>query len=265
MTFKKLLFFIGLFFVSANLFASIIVTNGLTHSYKVKGGTVQKGVISIQNTADVSQNVKLYQQDYKYNASGASFYEDYGKNERSNLKWIRLNSNLVKIDAKSKTNISYEITVPDNIITGSTWSVVMVEPVDDIVPTNDKQGVQLKSVIRYSIQIITTNENAGESLLAFDAANLNKRDGKSFLEIAVSNKGNLFHNVEVSIEVFDSKNGNNLGIFRSDRMSLLPVNSKLFVIDLSSVPPGAYTASILANTTEDTVFGLNIELNLSDE
>ncbi|SFI80574.1 DUF3324 domain-containing protein [Myroides guanonis] len=265
MTFKKLLFFIGLFFISVNLFASIIVTNGLTHSYKVKGGTVQKGVISIQNTADVSQNVKLYQQDYKYNTSGASFYEDYGKNERSNLKWIRLNSNLVKIDAKSKTNVSYEITVPDNIIIGSTWSVIMVEPVDDIVPTNDKRGVQLKSVIRYSIQIITTNEEAGESLLKFDAVNLNNRDGKSLLDVAVSNQGSLFHYVEVSIELFDSENGKNMGVFKSDKMSLLPTNSKLFVIDLSSMPPGSYTASILANTTEDNVFGLNIELNLSNE
>lgn len=265
MALKKLLYVIGLFLVSTNLFASIVITNGLTHSYKVKGGTVQKGIITIQNTADVSKNVKLYQQDYSYNASGASFYEDYGKNERSNLKWILLNNNLVKIEAKSKTNVSYEITVPDIIIAGSTWSVIMVEPVDDIIPTNEKQGIQLKTLIRYSIQIITTNEEAGESLLKFDAVNLNKHEGKSLLDIAVSNQGSLFHHVEVSIELFDSENGKNMGVFKSDKMSLLPTNSKLFVIDLSSVPPGSYTASILANTSEDTVFGLNIELNLSNE
>lgn len=261
----KKLFFIGFFFVSANLFASIVVTNGLTHSYKVKGGMVQKGIISIQNTANVSQNVKLYQQDYKYNATGASFYDDYGKNERSNLKWIQLNSNLVKIEAKSKVNVAYEITVPDNVMAGSTWSVILVEPVDDIIPAKERQAVQLKSVIRYSIQIITTNEEAGESLLVFDTVNLNKRDGKSLLEIAVSNKGNLFHNTELSIELFDSENGANLGLFKSDNMGLLPSNSKLFVIDLSSVPLGSYTASILATTIENIVFGLNIELNLSDE
>lgn len=245
--------------------ASIVITNGLTHNYSVKEGTLQKGVINIENTSDVSQTVKLYQQDYSYNATGASFYQDYGKNDRSNLKWITLNTNLLKIEGKSKTNVYYEIIIPENTLAGSFWSVVMVEPVDDITPNNDKQGIQLRSVIRYSIQIITTNEKPANALTTFDAINLNKFEGKQFLEIAISNNGELFHIVESSIEIFDSKDGSSRGKFKSDILSLLPNNSKLFKIDINSIPAGKYNASILANSTEGHIFGINIELKIPNE
>lgn len=245
--------------------ASIVITNGLTHNYKLKEGTLQKGIITIENTSDVAQNVKLYQQDYSYNVTGASFYEEFGKNKRSNLKWIKLNTNLLKIEGRSKTNVSYEVVIPENTVAGSFWSVIMVEPVDDIVPSNTKGGIELKTVIRYSIQIITTNEKPANALMTFDAIDLKKSEGKHFLELAISNNGELFHTVEASIELFDSKDGSNKGKFKSDVLSLLPNNSKLFKIDLSSIPAGNYNASVLAYSTEDHVFGINIELKIPNE
>lgn len=262
MTLKKTLFFIAIFFAYTNLFASIVITNGLTHSYKLKEGTLQKGIITIENTADIAQNVKLYQQDYSYNATGTSFYEDYGKNKRSNLKWIKLNTNLLKIEGRSRANVSYEILIPENTLAGSFWSVVMVEPVDDIVPNDVKNGIQLKTLIRYSIQIVTTNEKPANALMTFDTINLKKIEGKNILELSISNNGDIFHIVEATIELFDSKDGSNKGKFKSDMLSLLPGNSKLFTIDLSAVPAGKYNASILASSTEDHVFGINIELNI---
>lgn len=265
MTLKKILFFITLFFTYSNICASIVITNGLTHNYKLKEGTLQKGIITIENTADIAQNVKVYQQDYSYNATGASFYEQYGKNKRSNLKWIKLNTNLLKIDGRSKTNVSYEVIIPENTLPGSFWSVVMVEPVDEIVPSNTKGGIELKTVIRYSIQIITTNDKPANALMTFDTINLNKAEGKRFLELAISNNGELFHTVEASIEIFDSKDGSNKGKFKSDLLSLLPNNSKLFKIDISSIPAGKYNASILANSMEEHVFGINIELQIPNE
>ncbi|MEG2101352.1 MAG: hypothetical protein RRY99_07575 [Flavobacterium sp.] len=265
MTLKKTLFFIAVFFVCTNLFASIVITNGLTHNYRLKEGTLQKGIITIENTSNAPQNVRLYQQDYSYNATGTSFYEDYGKNKRSNLKWIKLNTDLLKIEGKGKASVSYEIIIPENTPGGSFWSVVMVEPVDDIVPNNIKNGIQLRTLIRYSIQIITTNEKPASALMTFDVIDLKKITGKNILELSISNNGEVFHFVEASIEIFDSKDGSNKGKFKSDIMSLLPNNSKLFTIDLSSVPAGKYNASILASSSDDHVFGINIELNIPNE
>lgn len=262
---KKIFFFICCFFTCYFGFASIVITNGLTHTYKVKEGTVYKGIITVENTAKTPQNVKLYQKDYSYTANGTSYYNDPGTNERSNLHWIKLNTNLLKIEGKSKANVSYEIMVPKNIDTGSFWSVIMVEPVDEIKPSNDKPGVQIKSVIRYSIQIITTKDQPAQALLNFNSINLIKQEGKQVLEIDLANNGQLYHTVEVSIEIFDNKTGDNRGAYKSSRLSLLPNNSKRFTIDLTTIAPGTYSAALLAATHDDHIFGINIELNIPNE
>lgn len=189
-------------------------------------------------------------------------YEDFGNNKRSNLKWIALSTNLIKIEPKSKVNVSYEIKTPENALSGSSWSVVMVEPVDEIQPSEDKQGFQIKTVIRYSIQIVTTNIEPAKSLLNFDSIELTNNDGKNFLQLAIANIGEIFQIVEASIEIFDNKSGNNLGKFKSDRQSLLPNNAKMFTIDLGQIPPENYSATVLANGEEDYVFGINIELEI---
>lgn len=265
MSFKKIFLLIIFSCTYVNSSANILITNGLTHSYKVKNGTVQKGIITIENTAHVSQNVKLNQQDYSYNASGASLYEDFGKNERSNLKWITLSTNLIKIEPKSKVHVSYEIKIPEHAFSGSCWSVVMVEPVDEILPSDNKTGLQIKTVVRYSIQIVTTNIEPAKTLLTFDSIELKKNETKNFLQLAISNSGESFQIVDTSIEIFDSKSGKNLGKFKSDKQSLLPNNSKMFSIDVSQIPSGNYSATVLANGDEDYVFGINIELEIPNE
>lgn len=265
MSLKKAVFFISLLFLYQNINASIIITNGLTHTHKVKDGTTYKGIITIENTSETFQNVKLYQKDYRYKSDGTSYYDDEGTNKRSNLKWIHLNTNQIKIEGKSKLNVAYEITVPAQTDPGSFWSVVMAEPVDDIKPNEEKSGIQLKSVIRYAIQIITTNDKQAEALLTFHDITLTKQNERRLLEIAIENNGQLFHTIETSIEIFESTSGSAKGVYRSSLLSLLPNNSKRFTIDISGVPPGKYNAAILASSNEEHVFGINIELEITDD
>lgn len=60
---------------------------------------------------------------------------------------------------KEKTEVFYEITVPNQALDpGSYWSVIIVEPVDDIKPSDNKPGVNITSVVRYAIQVITDIE-----------------------------------------------------------------------------------------------------------
>jgi hypothetical protein len=67
-----------------------------------------------------------------------------------------MNTNLVTLKSKGKTEIYYEITVPDQLSEpGSYWSVIIVEPVEEINPDENKQGVSITSIIRYAIQVIT--------------------------------------------------------------------------------------------------------------
>lgn len=102
-------------------------------------------------------------------------------------------------------------------------------------------------------------------MLTFDSIELKKNETKNFLQLAISNSGESFQIVDTSIEIFDSKTGKNLGKFKSDKQSLLPNNSKMFSIDVSQIPSGNYSATVLANGDEDYVFGINIELEIPNE
>ncbi len=74
----------------------------------------------------------------------------------------------------------YEITVPDEVTApGSYWSVIIVEPVDDIKPSDDKPGVNITSVIRYAIQVITDIETEkAKPELKFESVKVEKEEGK---------------------------------------------------------------------------------------
>lgn len=261
----KLFFSVLVFLVSCPLFAGIVVLNGLSHTYKVEGGNVYKGYISVHNTSNKTQNVKFYQQDYRYDSDGTSYYEEPGSNQRSNALWTQLSTNLIRLEANGKMDVYYEITIPENIEPGSYWNVVMVEPVDDIKPDESK-GVKVNTVVRYAVLLVTTTMDAvAEAKIIFKSVNLTKQDQKNQLDIVLENQGQLYHRVIVTAELFDNQKGDEAGFFQSNSLGLLPNTSKRFTIDLSSVSPGKYSAVVLASGDEDHIFGINVELNISDD
>lgn len=260
----KKFFLILVFFLTTPMFSSIVILNGLTHTYKIESGQVYKGHIVVQNTSDNPQNVRFYQQDYRYTSDGTSYYEELGTNPRSNASWIKLSTNLIRLEGKGKYEVFYEITVPDNINNGSFWSTIMVEPVDEIKPSDEK-GVRISTVIRYAILLVTTTTQPAEAKIIFKSVNLTKQDQKNQLDIVLENQGQLYHRVIVTAELFDNQKGDEAGFFQSNSLGLLPNTSKRFTIDLSSVSPGKYSAVVLASGDEDHIFGVNVELNISDD
>nr|WP_305049517.1 hypothetical protein [Elizabethkingia bruuniana] len=136
---KRILYIVAFIMQFGPLHASIVVLNGLTHNYKVENGHVYKGKIAIENTGSTSQNVKIYLQDFSYKSDGSVNYTIPLTNTKTNADWIKLNTNLLTLKAKEKTEVFYEIVVPDKITqAGSYWSVLIVEPVDDIKPSDKK-------------------------------------------------------------------------------------------------------------------------------
>lgn len=249
------------------LHAGIVVLNGLTHSYKVENGQVYKGKIEIENTGSKPQNVKLFLQDFTYQADGSIHYTTLRTNKRTNGDWIKLNTNLVLLKGKEKTEVFYEITVPDQQVNpGSYWSVIIVEPVDDIKPSDDKAGVNITSIVRYAIQIITDYETEkAKPDLKFESVKVEKEDGKQTVKIAIANNGNLYCKPTASIEIYNRKTGERIGSYSSITMGLLPQTSKSFHIDISKVPADQYKAVVIATDEEDNAFALNVELEVKND
>lgn len=264
---KRILLLITFMLQFAFLHAGIVVLNGLTHSYKIENGKVYKGKIAIENTSSNTQNVKLFLQDFTYHADGTLNYTELHTNNRTNGNWIKLNTNLVTLKGKEKTEVFYEITVPNQALDpGSYWSVIIVEPVDDIKPSDNKPGVNITSVVRYAIQVITDIETEkAKPDLKFENVKVEKEEGKQTVKIAIANNGNLYCRPTASIEIYHRKTGKKIGTFSSLTMGLLPTTSKTFPIEISKVPPDQYTATIMATDEEENAFAINVELEVKND
>lgn len=264
---KRIILLLIFLFQFCILRAGIVVLNGLSHTYKVENGKVYKGKIAIENTGNQQQSVKLFLQDFSYKSDGSINYSAPHTNNKTNTDWIKMNTNLITLKAKEKTEVYYEITVPDNISDpGSYWSVIMVEPVEDIKPNDSKQGVNITSIIRYAIQVITDlDSEKAKPDLKFEGIKIEKEDGKQILKVAIANKGDLYCKPTVSIEIYNKKNGQKIGNFSSQAMGLLPQTSKSFHIDIGNTPPAQYNAVLIATDEEENAFALNVELEVKND
>lgn len=247
--------------------AGIVVLNGLSHTYKVENGKVYQGKIAIENNGRQSQNVKLFLQDFSYQADGTLSYLPPHSNIKSNAEWIRMNTNLITLKAKEKTEVYYEITVPDHLSEpGSYWSVIMVEPVEDPKPADGSQGISITSVIRYAIQVITDfHAEKARPDLKFEGIKIEKENGRQFLNIAVANKGNLYCKPTVTIEIYHTSDGRKTGTFSGQAMGILPQTSKSFPIDIGKMPPARYSAVLMATDEDENAFAITTELEIKNE
>lgn len=264
---KRTIFFIILMLSSYFVKANIVILNGLSHIYKVENGQIYKGKISIENTSNEPQNIKFFLQDFGYQSDGSILYNTPNTNNKSNAEWIKLNTNLINLKAKQKTEILYEITVPKQVAdVGSYWSVIIVEPVDNIKPSNETQGVNITSIVRYAIQIITDiDSEKAKPNLKFEGIKIEKEDKLQILKIAVANEGNLYCKPSIAIEIYDKKNGDKVATFSSLPMGLLPQTSKSFYIDISKMPPEKYNAVLIATDSDENAFALNVELEIKND
>lgn len=264
---KHILLLLIFSFQCSFLRAGIVILNGLSHTYKVENGKVYRGKIAIENNGKQPQSVKLFLQDFTYQSDGTIHYSAPGAHARTNSGWIRMNTNLVSLKAKEKTEIFYEITVPDQVsAAGSYWSIIMVEPVEEIKPDETPSGVSITSVIRYAVQVITDiGIEKAKPELKFEGVKMEKENGKRFLNVAVANTGNLYCKPTVAVEIYNKNNGQKTGTFSSLAMGLLPQTSKSFPIDLEKIPAAKYNAVLIATDEDENAFALNVELEVKDD
>lgn len=245
--------------------ASIVVLNGLSHQHSTEKGKVYKGVVEIQNNGKTKKNVKLYLQDLSYQADGTIAYTEPGTNNLTNTDWIKMSTNLLELQPGEKKEILYEITMPNHInAPGSYWSTLMVEPIADINPNDNSKGVQIQSIIRYAVQIIT--DYATQSLapeLKFENIAIEKVGNQRMLKVALANHGKIYYLTKLSLEIFDTTEAKKIEEdFSSPMMSLLPNTSKIFPVDITSLKKGTYKIVAFAKDDQENVFALEFELDV---
>lgn len=241
--------------------ASVAVVNGLTHEYVTSQGKIIKGSISIQNNTDLTANVKIYQSDYRFSFTGESWYEKPGTNARSNANWLNLSSLYLTLQPRELHVFEFEIKIPQiDTLKGSYWSVIMVE---EVAPESSlaSKGIQINTVMRYAVQIVTHIGDTGSQKLEFLQAGLSIENENLFLTVDLQNGGERSLSPKLTLELFNQQ-GISSGVFTVDPKRIYPGCSVKIRIPVTNVAGGNYTGVLVADCENDLVFGTNLTLEI---
>lgn len=263
---RATLLLLAFILVSFNSKAGISVINGLLHSYKVQKGDVIEGYIEIQNTGSDEQHVLVSKNDFLCNSEGQAFYNKPVMHDRSNASWIELKSTYIVLAPNEKYQLIYQVKVPGELYKpGSYWGVIMVEPTNEIKPEPSMGKVNVMTRIRYAIQVVCTVEAEAKPEVRFKDTKVESINGRRYLIVDIEDIGELFHIVVVKAEFFETFNGTSVGKYKSEAQTIFPYTSRRFMIDITGLEEGSYKGVLLADCSNDQVFGLNLMLEIGDE
>lgn len=239
---------------------SIEVVGNLKQVHNGNPGEVYKGQIKIQNNGDYAQEARIYQTDLQYNYEDLTYYEEPVSHPRSNARWIQYSPKSLIVNPNEIQFINYEITIPQaDSIKGTYWSVLMVEGVNPIDP-NQAGKLNINTVTRYAIQIVTEINNSGKGELQFLEPTMIKEGDKLFLAVDIVNSGDHFIAPDVSMELFDD-NGTQVKKIQAGKKGLYPTTSSRFRLDLEGLEGNkTYHTLIIAAGQNEDVFGIQYTL-----
>jgi len=259
----KIFLFFYLFVLGSKSFcqSQVAIAGELTYEQTILPGNDESAAISVRNMGPDSALVQVYQKDYVFYYDGTTDYPEPGTIERSNATWITYTPTRFYIPGNSDVTVNFVVQVPSiDTLTGTFWSMLMVEPMNEIVPERN-EGITVNSVIRYGIQIITNIGNTGEKNIEFIDVNLMKDNHKRVLLVDIENIGERIVRPSVWAELYDIS-GKKIGMFDSTITRIFPGTSVRKKIELGEVETGMYKTIIIADCGEDDLFGLDYTLEI---
>jgi hypothetical protein len=246
--------------------AEVSVVGSLVREHVQRAGDRAEGVILVRNNDTVARDVVVHPVDYRFFADGSNDFAEPGSLERSNAAWVQFSPNQTLVPARSTTPVYYSVTVPDDAeLQGSYWSVLMVEarplPTAEEAPAM-RRGVQLNTLVRYGVQIISDIGGAEDTALTFSSSSLQSIDGKPTLVLDIENSGSRQLRPSVWIDLFDQEGARVDRVEASSSSRLLPGCSARYRLDVSHLEPGLYNGLVIADGGDDQVFGTDYALDL---
>jgi hypothetical protein len=247
--------------------AQIHVVGGLTRHLQVASGEEVQGRVIVRNTSAEARVARAYLTDYQSFADGTTRYGDAGLQPRSNAGWVHIVPGEQTVPAGGSAFFHFIVRVPeDDTLTGTYWSMLMVEPVAPETlappsPEKDRAQVGIRTLTRTGIHIATHIRDTGLRLLRFADRELEQVDDRLFLRLDLENTGERLLTLMVWAELFD-EGGVSIGRFDAGRLGLYPGSSGRLRVALSDVPPGKFQALIVADNGDEHVFGARYDLEI---
>ncbi|MEO7995402.1 MAG: hypothetical protein ABI743_13475, partial [bacterium] len=244
----------------------VSVIGGLTRSYTVAAGSLTEGKLLLENTGETPADIRLYQTDYTFEADGTTQYGAPGLLPRSNAKWLKVTPAQVTIPAHDTATVYFSLQVPsDETLSGTYWSVLMVEPLPPTTTTPDAGGdggvqVGIRMIQRYAVQIVSTF-GTGTTTVAFHEPTVEAGPQGPLFHVDIANTGDFWVKPTTWIELFDAS-GASQGRFPGNALRLYPGTSGRFTIPLLELPAGSYSALVVADGGDEQVFGTQVPVTL---
>ncbi|MFZ5429423.1 MAG: hypothetical protein ACOZDD_04255 [Bacteroidota bacterium] len=249
-----------LFAPAKETLADILISNGLTHEFRLAAGQKTTGSIHLVNASKEIKSARLYQTDYFFNHLGESRYDPPGTLARSNASWINVSQLFVTLQPGEERVVEFEVTLPaSDTLKGTYWSVIMAEGLGVPDPGKVQQGISINTVLRYAIQIITHIEDTGERNLEFAEMKLSGDPDARNLEVNIKNTGESGLRPNLVLELFNDQ-GLSQGFFRTDPKRLYPGTSAKFLIPVPGITSGNYSGVLIADCENDYLFGTNVSI-----
>lgn len=229
--------------------------SGLTYLNTLKPGESAQVRVTLISDRDKPELVDMSLCDYWCNSDGQHFFEETGKQARTNADWIKLTTHREIVNPGDKRDVYLTIKVPkDESLKGSYWSVLLIEPSDPIQTlTESEQGFQLHVKVRYAFHIVTNIGTSVPSLKIIKKGMENIGDKKYFI-VDVENTGILFQNPKLTLK-FLSNQGKLEKTLETQTERLYPGSSARFMAESNGLTPGKYTAFLLLDNGDGRLFG----------
>ena len=242
-------------------FASVSITNGLTHKYKADNGETIEGEIILLNASQLNQRVTFSLNNAILSCNDKTYFTASQTHSKSSNTWFK-SAVSEKILAPGESYVyRFSLHVPVNTLDGSYWSIIMVNIEKPIKEQMLQEKIGVLSKIRYAIQLLTDVNQLDEMHLEFDKIALNiKIPKKKQLEVVLNNQGQFIESTSVILEVYNNS-GIKLETIEAKVKNIFPNACKAFVLDVSNLNPGEYECIVLAKS-RDEYSGTNLSLSI---
>ena len=259
---KKQTLLVLFLFICQLTFSNVVVLNGLTHVHKSASGNTISGVIKLKNTNNTEQRIIIYFNNLFQKCGAETILTDKSTHNRSIGKWFSTNVNERVLKPNEQYELVYTIKVPnDSTLNGSYWGVLMVEIEKPIKEDQLEYGVKLQSKIRYGIQLIVDVNTPTPSELDFFNIKINKSGKSNIINVDVQNNGIYYVKATLVLEVFD-ENGKQVKKQEVKFKKIYPASCKAYSIDISDLPKGTYSASLVADYGGGDMYATDLEFEI---
>lgn len=243
----------------------VIVRSSLSQEESATPGDTYQRAIELYNQGDRVRTAEVSIRDYLFNHEGESQYTEPGSHERSNAPWVDYGSSTVTIPPGEETQIDYDVQVPDTIEgeapSGTYWSIIIVEPLDQNPDADPQDGVAVQQVRRYGIQVVTHIGDTGSPNVEVLSRDIVSQDDRTLFRLALENTGTRSARAGVRLEMYDETG--ELAVEQSSSPKrIYPNTSVSHQLDLSELSSGEYQALLVLQSDSGTPTGMQFSIEL---